>query len=155
MRIGIICYSETGHTAKVVKRLAQRLAGMGHEVAEERIVVVGKPRGTAEVAFTGMPDPTRHDALVCAAPVHGAALARAMAAYLDQIPSLDGVQVACLLTQSFPWRFLRATGALESMRAALVARGVVVGAAEIVTWMGRGREARIAAAIELLAKPFG
>jgi flavodoxin I len=100
--IGIIVYSKSGHTLAVATRLKERLSAVGHNVALERIVTAGPAGpGTASVMLKTRPDVGRYDAVIFGCPVNGGLPAQPMRSYLEQLVSLRGKKVACLVTGFF------------------------------------------------------
>jgi len=91
MHIGIIVYSQTGHTLSVAAKLKEKLAAAGHEVNLKRVETTGPVRpGTINVTLATKPEIATYDALVFGTPVQGGVPASPMASYLAQLASLQG-----------------------------------------------------------------
>jgi flavodoxin len=151
MNVGIIIYSCTGNTRSVATKLCDTLLAAGHEATIGDVKLAGERKGgSRDFALGALPKLEGFDALVFGGPVEAFSLTPVMAAYLSQIPSLDGRRVACLVTQGFPYRWMGGNRSLRQMRTLCEAKGARVVGGEAVTWMGAGLEARIArAAAEL------
>jgi len=141
--IGLIVYSHTGHTAKVSEKLFSRLEGAG-EVVEK---VVLQPSGTfsmsaERVALGHLPAVDRFSKLVLGTPVHGGRMAAPMRTFLEDVPTLEGIQVVFLLTHFFP-RQWGAVQTIEAMEALCQSKGAQVLGSADVAWLGLGRKRRI------------
>jgi len=154
VNIGMIVYSQTGNTRSVAEQLGSKLEAAGHGVTYEAVEVVGQAKPGGEVQFSAAPDPAPYDAVVFGGQVHAFGLSPAMSAYVKQLGSLDGKRVACLITQSFPFKWMGGNRAMRQMMAALESAGANIVGSEIVNWMGSGLEERIANATDALAKIF-
>lgn len=153
MNVGLIIYSQTGHTLSVAEKLREKLAAAGHAVAPERLAAEGEVRpGVRDVRLKSVPDVEAYDAVVMGSPVHGFALSIAMQAYLRQAPSLAGKRVACFVTQFFPFAWMGGNRALRQMTGACQANGATVCGAGVVNWSRRNREQRITAAVDRLSR---
>lgn len=152
MNIGIIVYSQTGHTYSVALRLKEKLAAAGHVVTVERIEVKVTPRG--RVQFQTLPNVEPYDALVFGAPVHAFSLCRPMLGYLTQIPSLQGKKVACLITQGSPYPWMGGNRAIRQMKGICESKGAMVCGTGIVTWMSKNRERQIGEVVDRLGGLF-
>ena len=103
MKIGIIVYSHTGHTFSVAVALKEKLSAAGHAVNLERVEIYGPDRpGATHASLKTKPSIDTYDALVFGSPVRGGVMPPAMTSYLEQIASLQGKKVACLVTHFFP-----------------------------------------------------
>lgn len=153
MNIGLIIYSQTGHTLSVAEKLREKLSAAGHVVALERLEAEGAVRpGVRDVRLKSVPDVTAYDAVVLGSPVHGFAVSAVMQAYLRQVPSLAGRRAACLVTQSFPFAWMGGNRALRQMTRACQTKGATVCAVGVVNWARRSREQRIAAVVDKLIR---
>ena len=103
MNIGIIVYSQTGHTLSVAMKLEEKLSAAGHVVNLERVEIYGPDRpGATHVSLKTKPSIDAYDALVFGSPVRGGMMPPAMTSYLEQVTSLQGKRVVCLVTHFFP-----------------------------------------------------
>lgn len=154
MNIGIIVYSQTGHTLSVAARLQERLAAAGRATTLERIMPIGRIRPGRPVQFEALPNAEQYDALVFGAPVQAFSLALPMADYLKRTVSLQGKKVVCLTTQFLPYPWLGGKRAIDQMKKACEAKGAIVCETGIVNWARRDREQQIAQLVARLSAPF-
>jgi flavodoxin len=152
MKIGIIVFSQTGHTLSVAERLAGALKARGHDPVVARVETVeAKPNSPAPVKLKAAPDVAPYDAVIFASPVQGFTLARAMQLYLSGISNLSGKKVSCFVTQHLKRAWMGGNRALRIIGTACRARGAEVGARGIVHWSGADRERQIASLVEKLS----
>ncbi len=154
MNIGIIVYSQTGNTYSVATRLKEKLAAAGHTVTLERIEVIGKVAPGKPVQFKTLPDAGKYDALVFGAPVQGFSLCWPMLGYLEQIASLQGKKVACLVTEAFPYPWMGGNRAVRQMKRLCESKGATVCGSGIVNWMNKSREQQIVQVVDRLGQLF-
>jgi len=102
MKIGIIVYSYTGKTMLVAENTAEYLRFDGHEV-DLFCLEPKEPLNLRadEVEIEEMPETMRFDALLLCTPVHGGRMSAPMQYYLNQTPSLEGLEIVFLLTHFF------------------------------------------------------
>lgn len=154
MNIGIIVYSQTGNTYSVALRLKEQLAAAGHTVTLERIEVIGEVTPGKPVQFKTLPDVGPYDALIFGAPVHAFSLCQPMSGYLEQVTSLQGKRVACLVTQGLPYAWLGGNRAIRQMSRLCEAKGATVCGTGVVNWMNRRRDHQIAEVTDRLSRVF-
>jgi flavodoxin len=129
MNIGIIVYSHSGHTLSAARRLQETLSSAGWQADLVRLETVNHDRKSADLK--SVPSLAGCGTLVLCTPVHGGLPAPAMQRFLEQIPTLKGKRVACLVTHFFP-RNWGADHAIAWLKAACEAKGAhVLGAAEV------------------------
>jgi len=155
MNIGIVVYSQTGHTLEVCETLRDRLAGQGHEVQVERVTVVGErtPK-TQTFELEAVPEIGSFDAVVVASYVEAFSLCQVMGRYLKQIKPLEGKRVACLVTQQFPYPWMGGSRAVRQMKKLCHARGATIAGSAVVNWAKSRREKTMAQAIDRLGGLF-
>ena len=154
MNIGIIVYSQTGHTLSVAVKLEQALSAAGHAAKLEPVESSEPARpGATDVQLKTAPDVDAYDALVFCSPVWGGALAPPMASYLEQIASLQGKRVACLVTQFFP-PALGGNQTLAQMKDICESKGAVVCGSGDVNWFRLRRRQKIAEVVDSLSRLF-
>jgi flavodoxin len=151
MRVGIIVYSHTGHTLTVAERLKERLSEIGHRVTLERLETVGPVSPSADtVELRTKPFVGGHDALVMGSPVRGGRMSAPMRSYLEQVPSLEGKRVACLVTGVFPAGWGR-NQTLAEMEQACKSKGAEVCGSGSVGWFSLRRKRRISRVVDRLS----
>ena len=149
MKIGIVVHSHTGNTRSVGQRLREALVKAGHDVKIEPLEVVGGEQPNArQFQLASCPDVSGYDAVILGAPVRGANISPVMAAFLSQVPNLQGKKVFCYVTMFFPFTWMGGTNAIAKMCAACEAKAGSACGTGIVRWTGRGRDERIAAVID-------
>jgi len=155
MNIGIIVYSQTGHTLEVCEQLKDRYVAAGHDVVLDRVTIRGeRTPQTKTFELDAVPDPVPYDAVVLASYVEAFSLCPVMKHYLVQLGTLADTPVACLVTQQFPYPWLGGNRALKQMRKLVEAKNGVVGATAVVNWATAKRAATMAAALERLTTAF-
>ena len=154
MNIGIIVYSKTGHTLSVATKLKERLATEGHTVNLER-VEASRPvnAGVKYVQLKTKPEIKAYDGLVFCSPVRGGVMPPAMTRYLEQVTSLQGKKVACLVTHFFPvgWG---ANQTLSQMKEICESKGATICGSGNVGWPRLGLKRRIADVVDNLSRLF-
>jgi len=151
MKIGIIVYSMTGHTLAVATKLQDALSATGHDVHLEPPRVAGPVSlGATDALLETVPEIDLYDALVFATPVRGGTPAPPMASYLEQITSLVGKRVACLVTGVFLAGWGR-NQTLTQMVETCASKGATVCSSGSVGWWSLGRRRQIAEVVDNLA----
>jgi flavodoxin len=154
MKIGLIVYSQTGHTLAVALKLKEKLTTNGHTVTLERIETTGAVRPSdTHVELKTAPAIDAYDALVLGTPVWGGTPAVPMRNYLEKIPSLAGKKVACLVTGFFPAGWGR-NQAIAKMNASCEAKGATIHGSGSVGWFSLKRQQQIAAAVDSVSALF-
>jgi flavodoxin len=151
MQIGVVVYSHWGHTWSVAVKLREKLSAAGHVVALERIEPAGSIAVNARRAeLKTKPAIDNYDAVVFGSPVWGGVPAAPMVSYLEGVTSLQGKQVACLVTGFFPAAWGR-NQTIAHMQAVCEAKGATVCGSESVGWWSLNRRRQIARAVSSLA----
>ena len=155
MNIGIIVYSRTGHTFSVANKLQQTLSTAGHTVNLERVETAGPvSMGATNVALKTKPGVDAYDALVFGCPVRGGEPAPSMASYLEQLGSLEGKKVACLVTGFFPVAGWGRDQTIDQMKQICKSKGATVCGSGSVGWFSFSRKRQIAEVADDLSKLF-
>jgi multimeric flavodoxin WrbA len=94
-----------------------------------------------------------YDALVFACPVRGGTPVPPMRVFLEQIPSLAGKWVACLVTGFFPAAWGR-DQTLAQMQALCESKGAIVSGTGSVGWTSLRRKHEIAEAVDHVSALF-
>lgn len=154
MKIGIIVYSRTGHTLSVATKLKEKLSAAGHAVTLERLETTGPVSlspTSAELKTKPSIDP--YEALVFGSPVQGGVPAPPMTSCLEQVASLEGKKVACLVTGFFPAGWGR-NQTVAKMKQICESKGATVCGSGSVGWLSLGRRQKIAKVVDGLANCF-
>ena len=155
MNIGIIVFSQTGHTHAVALRLQERLSAAGHTANIEQVEISGElGSGVSNYQLKTTPAVGAYDALVFGGPVLGFALSPVMKDYLAQIASLEGKKVACFITKSLPFYWTGGNQAAKTMRELCESKGGEVCGSGIVIWSSARREQMITDVVERLCGLF-
>jgi hypothetical protein len=155
MKIGLIVYSQSGHTLEVCQTLRDRYVTAGHEAVVERVTVRGeRTPQTKTFELDTLPDPSPYDAVVLASYVEAFSLCPVMRRYLSKIGSLEGKQAACLVTQQFPYPWMGGNRAVKQMKKLIQAKSGTVGTTAVVNWATPRRTATTSAALGRLAQAF-
>ncbi|HUT86844.1 MAG TPA: flavodoxin [Candidatus Heimdallarchaeota archaeon] len=155
MNIGIIVYSQTGNTLSVAEKLKEKLAAVRHVVVLEQVTVAGgRKSGDRAFQLETRPDVAQYEALIFGSAVEAFSLSAVLATYLRGIGSLEGKQVACLVTQSFPYPWMGGNRAIRQMRRICESKGATVRGSAIVNWAKSRRAKTTAQAIERLSSLF-
>jgi flavodoxin len=150
MKIGIIVYSETGHTLQVATALAKRLEVANHQVTIEAIAIDGAS-SKEHPTLTNAPKTNGYEVLCFASSVQGFSLAPAMKTYLEGLERLSHSIVVCFLTQHFKKAWLGGTRSLNQMKQGLIAKGANSISDGIVHWSAKDKDAQIVQLVERLA----
>jgi flavodoxin len=151
MRVGIVVYSHTGHTLTVAERLKERLSEIGHRVTLERLETVGRASPSADTAeLRTKPFVGAYEALVLGSPVRGGRMSAPMRSYLEQVSTLEGKKVACLVTGLFPAAWGR-NQTLAEMEEACESKGAEVCGSGSVGWFSLGRSRQISRVVDRLS----
>jgi menaquinone-dependent protoporphyrinogen IX oxidase len=154
VNIGIIVYSHSGHTLSVVERLQERLSSDGHDVTLEELEPVEPLQiGDNTAELREAPAIDGYDALVFACSVRGGTPAPPMRVYLEQVPSLEGKTIACLVTGFFPEAWGREQ-TLTQMKELCESKGASVTGVGSVWWTSLRRGRQIAHAVDQLSALF-
>jgi flavodoxin len=154
MKIGVIVYSQSGHTLRVARALETALSEAGHDVTLEPIEPVGltKP-GLTDIPLQATPELAGYDALVFGTPTWGGAMASPMATYLAQLDTLADKPVACLVTGIFPADWGRNQN-LAQMKETLEGLDATVVGTGSVGWLSFRRKRQIAETVAQLSSFF-
>ena len=155
MNIGLIVYSQTGHTLSVAEKLKERLSAAGHVVTLEQIETVGpvSPSATS-VELKTRPAIDAYDALVLGSPVRGGVLPPPMVSYLQQVTSLEGKKVACLVTGFFPAAEWGRNQTMAQMKVICESKGATVCGSASVGWFSLNRKRQVSEVVDGLTHCF-
>jgi len=153
MKIGIIVYSQSGNTLSVAEKLKEKLATAGHSAEIEQVTVVGgRKSGDRTFQLETRPDVAQYDALVFGSAVEAFSLSPVLKNYLVEVDSLQDKQVACLVTQLFPYPWMGGNRAIRQMRRLCESKGATVRGTGVINWSKFRRAKTTARAIEQLTQ---
>lgn len=155
MNIGIIVYSQTGNTYSVALKLQEKLLTMGHKVDIEKIEVIGDeyPRKNP-FHFKKIPKINKYDALIFGSPIEAFTLSPVMKSYLEQISSLKNKEVACFITQYFPYPWMGGNRGIKQMRIKCQEKGASISKSAVINWKNKKRNQMISDAVEKISHSF-
>ena len=149
MKIGIIVYSQTGNTLSVAEKLKEKLAVAGHSAEIEQVTVVGgRKLGDRAFHLETRPDVAQYETLVFGSAVEAFSLSPVLKSYLVGVDFLQGKQVACLVTQFFPYPWMGGDRAIRQMRELCESKGATIRGTAVVNWVGFRRAKTTALAID-------
>jgi flavodoxin len=155
MNIGIIVFSQTGNTLSVAQKLKEKLISAGHTADIEQITVTGDVSpGKRQFELTAIPTVDAYEGLVFATPVQAFSLNPVMAAYLEQLPSLNGKKFACLITKHLPFSWTGGKQAIAKMKGICTAKGAAFLGAGIAIWSGSQRGQNVDNCVNNISKLF-
>lgn len=133
MKIGLIVFSQTGHTMSVVDKLKDRLMGAGHQVQIDPIAIQGDA-APGKFELTHQPETDPYDGIVFASPVQAFSLNPVMKHYLEGLSSLKGKSVAFLVTKQLSSHWTGGNRAVSMMKTACLAKEADILGSGIVVW---------------------
>jgi flavodoxin len=155
MNICIVVYSITGHTLSVATKLQEKLTAAGHAVTMERLETTGPAGLSGEHSpLKNRPAVDAYDGLVFGSPVRGGTLPPPVASYLNQLTSLDGKQVACLVTGFFPVAGWGREQVIAQMSQICTSKGATICATGSVGWFSLNRRKQISQVVDQLSEAF-
>lgn len=154
MKIGIVTYSQTGHSYSVGEKLEEKLVSEGHEVELERVIPVGDVNpGSKNITFSSKPEISDYDAVIFGSPVHAFSLAPAMKTYLEQLESIEGKEVACFVTKGLRFKWTGGTRAIGQMKKLCESKGGKVVGTDIIVW-NKNRDSEIEGLVKKFSELF-
>lgn len=153
MNIGLIVFSQTGHTMSVVEKLKDRLVSAGHQAVIEPITIQGDA-APGKFQLTRQPETDPYDGLVLASPVQAFSLHPVMKDYLARVSSLKGKSVAFLVTKQLSSHWTGGNRAIKMMQTACLAKGADRLGSGIVVWKEAKRAVTEEEALTQLSQLF-
>lgn len=155
MKIGIIVHSMTGHTYAVAEKLKEKLDKKGHSVNIEKINVVGKEDPQKiDFELDSPPAISSYDAVCFGGPVRGFSISPVLSAYLKQIDSINGKNVACFVTKTLAGNWTGGNRTIKQIKKLCEDKGGTVITTCILAWPKENADLKIDEAAENIAKAF-
>jgi hypothetical protein len=155
MRVGIVVYSWSGHTLSVAEKLKEKLVAVGHTAELLPVQLVGeRKQGARDFELDSLPDIGAYEGLVFGSAVEAFSLSPVLTTYLKRVESLASKNVACLVTQQFPFPWMGGSRAIGQMRKLCAAKGATIVGTAVVNWAASRREKTTAAAVDRLSTLF-
>lgn len=153
MKIGIIVYSQTGHTLAVAEKVRTKLEESGHEAAVVQVTITGEA-AEGKFQLAEAPAVDAYEGLIFGAPVHAFSLSAVMKTYLEQMPSLAGKKTALMITKQLPFAWTGGNRALGAMKTICEEKEAQVVGSAMAFWAASKQEKSVAACIDTLARCF-
>lgn len=148
MKIGIIYYSETGHTLQACEMVKNNLINEGHSVDIKAVTVVDiKTNKTLK----DIPSVEGYDLIIFGSPVQGFSLPVPMSEYLKIIKLPMYQKVGILITQYFKLSFMGANHAKRQLLEKIAISQPNLYAYSVVHWSSRRRVEQLNKAVEKLS----
>ncbi len=144
MKIGIIVYSQTGHTLSIAQKLYEGLIKNNHEVILEQITTqpTVKPNGSKPL-LDFQPKVNEYDMIYFGAPVEVFSLCSVMKTYLAKIDDLSGKKIKLFTTEHFPFPWMGGRQAIGKMKGLCIEKKGDVEGTLIINWTNKKREEQI------------
>ena len=120
MKVGIIVYSQSGHTAAFARAIADHLREAGIDYGIELLRPQGIPKPwTRNIEFRRIPEIDEYDTVLVGSPVWGFNASRVIIKYFSEMKSLKGKRALPFVTHGLPIKSLGANRSLKRMSADL------------------------------------
>lgn len=134
MKIGIIIYSQTGHTLSVGNRLKESLNCILEEVKANRDM-----KNPSVFEITNSPDISKYDLVIFGSYIEAFSLNPVMKKYLEGI-NLNNQKVLCFVTHQLPKAWMGGNRGVKQMTQIL---GSNVIGTKVINWGSKTREEEI------------
>jgi len=154
MKIGIIVYSNTGHTFSVAEKLNEKFLSLGHESCIKMITTKYPLTDTStsnSIQLDLCPSVDEYDILVIAAPVMAFSACPVIAKYLLQPLKLNNKKIFLFVTKAIPFKTFGGNNAISRMKKLCIKNGGEVIDSEIIPW-NKNKEKNIESLIERFSK---
>jgi len=148
MKIGIIFYSETGHTKSACEDLALWLKQKGHEVELSQIKVVDIKTNKS---LKDAPSMEGYDVVILGTPVQGFSLPFPMIDYLKQVHMQKKQKLGILVTQYFKVSWLGANHTIKQLLSGCAYATPDLYGYGVVHWSSKRRPEQLLKAIDKLS----
>lgn len=127
MKVGIIVYSQSGHTAEFARAITDHLREAGIEYDVELLRPHGIPKPwTGKIEFRRIPELDDYDIIMIGAPVWAFNASKVIRKYLNSIKPIKGKKALPFVTHGLPAKSLGANRALSQMATELEELGADV-----------------------------
>lgn len=140
MKIGIIYYTESGHTLQVCEALKQQLTLDGHETELKPVTVYDIK---SNKTLKDRPSTEGYDFIIFGTPVQGYSLPRPMAEYLNSITLSENQNIGCIITQYFKLSWMGGNHTKRQLLTALEKYHPHLYAYSIIHWSSKRRNEQI------------
>lgn len=149
MKLGIIVYSESGHTLSVVNKIEESLI-QNHVEVKKMILNFTVEKGTRMLVQP--PKLESCEAYIIASPIQGFQLAKPMSDYLVQNPLPKDAKIGILLTEYFKVMFLGGNYSLKQAKATIDVSSHKLVVEKVIHWSSKKREEQIKEAVRLFTE---
>lgn len=144
MRVGIIIYSETGHTLDVAKRLKSLLEANKHVVDLEQIEVNRTNKNDRhQFAIINKPSIDKYDLVIFGSFVEAFSLNPVMTEYLNRLKGQTDKKVMCFVTEYFPFSWMGGNHSIKQMETICQKNRSHVLATRVINWSNFNRQRQI------------
>ena len=153
MKIGIIIYSQTGHTYSVAKEIEAKLLLDKRDISIEKIDLVDQtlPRKNP-FALNNIPSLDKYDVIIFGTYVEAFMLNPVMAAYLNQLNNITNKKVYCFVTQFLPYPWMGGNNAIKKMKQILNNKGALIQLTDVINWKNKNRFIKISSLTDKIAR---
>jgi len=148
MKIGIIYYSETGHTLQACEALKTKFEELGHSVDLKAVTVIDIK---TDKTLKDCPEVLNYDLIIFGTPVQGFSLPIPMAEYLKKIHLPLNQKIGVLITQYFKVSWLGANHTIRQLLNAIEISKPDLYAYSIIHWSSKRRLDQLTKAIDKFA----
>jgi flavodoxin len=144
MKIGIIVYSSTGNTYGIASRLYEKLKKEKCDISIERVEAkVDTKSPQKAIEFTKSPSVEPYDIIVFGSHVEAFSLCAVTKKYLEDISTLKGKKVICLVTEGLPYPWMGGNHAIRQMEKLCTGKGATILGTGIINWPKKNRDEKI------------
>ncbi len=138
MKIGIIVYSETGHTYNVAKQLQKSLEKTNKVTLERIEIIRPNKKNRNQYSFKCKPAIKDYDLIIFGSFTEAFSLAPVMLQYLNSL-NLSNKKVMCLITHYFPYAWMGGNRSLKQLQTTCEEQGANVLKTGIINWSHKKR----------------
>ena len=141
MKIGIIIYSQTGHTYSVANKLMKKLSEVKHFIEVKRLNPIGEVNpGIKNIEFESIPDIKDYDVVIFGSPVWAFSLCPVFKIYLNKLSSLENKKIICFVTMAFPFTWMGGKRAISQMKKICMTKGSILQTTQVINWSNKRNE---------------
>ena len=141
MKVGVVVYSETGHTIKVIEQVVAKLE------AKHQVMVYRLSYDKSNNVVNGVPCINGYERVIIATPVQGFSPSVAIMEAINRIEDFKGRPVDILITQHFKYRWMGGKSTISALKKAIIARNGVPKIDVDVHWSRKDRALQIEQAV--------
>jgi len=149
MKIGIIVYSQTGHTLLVANELKKSL-----ESKNKVDILEIKANRNNGIELTNIPKIDDYDSLVLATFTEAFSLCPVMREYLKQTSSLKSKKLALFVTEHFPYPWMGGNHSIRQMKDLCKLKGGITSVTGVINWSNKKRNLMISNLINKFTNYF-